>query len=90
MNKGGYQILNLSGYDFRINETQHIPNVYDVIEGTHKVILISGASLNGIEIKDAFVNFIVSAGNFVADIGNIRVTVGSSADGNDPVTITTI
>lgn len=88
MNKGGYQILDLSGNNFTVGASQYVRGAYDKIEGTRKVILVSGLEVEGVEYRDAFVDFTVSAGNFVGTMYGKKITVGSSVDGNDPVTIT--
>lgn len=88
MTKGGYQILDLSGHSFTTGATAYVKNAYDKIEGTRKVILISGLEVDGAEYRDAFVDFTVDSGNFVGTMYGKKITIGSSADNNDPITIT--
>lgn len=88
MTKGGYQILNLSGKSFTTGATAYVTNAYKTIEGTRKVILVSGLEVDGAEYRDAFVDFTVDSGNFVGTMYGKKITVGSTADGNDPITIT--
>ena len=88
MTKGGYQILDLSGYNFLMSQAQNVPGAFEKIEGTRKVILVSGLTFDGVEYRDAFVNFISEAGNFEGTMYDVKITVGSSVDGNDPITIT--
>lgn len=88
MTKGGYQILDLSGHSFTTGASVYVKDAYEKIEGTRKVILVSGLEVDGVEHRDAFVDFTVSAGNFVGIIQGKRITVGNSGDGLDPVTLT--
>lgn len=90
MTKGGYQILDLSGYSFTTGASVYVKGAYEKIEGTRKVILVSGLELDGTEHRDAFVDFTVSAGNFVGTIHGKTITVGNSGDGLDPITITDV
>lgn len=88
MTKGGYQILDLSGHSFTTGASGYIEGAYEKIEGTRKVILVSGLEVDGVEYRDAFVDFSVSADNYVGTMYGKTITVGSSADGLDPITIT--
>ena len=88
MTKGGYQILDLSGYNFNRNQSQIVKGAYEKIEGTRKVILVSGLVCDGIEYRDAFVNFTVESGNFVGSMYDVTINIGTDGDGNDPITIT--
>lgn len=90
MNKGGYQILDLSGYNFVTDVSQNVEGAYEKIEGTRKVILVSGLTCDGVEYRDAFVDFNVESGNFVGSMYDKSINVGSSIDGNDPITITNV
>ena len=90
MTKGGYQILDLSNYDFTLGQSQYVNGAYEKIEGTRKVILVSGLTVNGTEYRDAFVDFNVESGNFVGSMYDVTINVGSSLDGNDPITITEV
>lgn len=58
MKKGGYQIIDLSAYKFTNGESQSIPNVYNIIKNTKKVVLISGLTVDGTEYHDMFTVFI--------------------------------
>lgn len=88
MTKGGYQILDLSGHSFTTGVTGYVKGAYEKIEGTRKVILVSGLEVDGTEYRDAFVDFSVSTSNFVGTMYGKIITIGSSADGLDPITIT--
>lgn len=87
MTKGGYQILDLSGNSFTRETTVYVKGAYEKIEGTRKVILVSGLEVDGVEYRDAFVNFTNESGNFVGSIYDVTINVGSSVDGLDPITI---
>lgn len=58
MKKGGYQIIDLSAYKFTNGESQSIPNVYNIIKNTKKVVLISGLTVDDTEYHDMFTVFI--------------------------------
>lgn len=88
MTKGGYQILDLSGHSFTTGVTGYVKDAYGKIEGTRKVILVSGLEVDGTEYRDAFVDFSVSTSNFVGTMYGKIITIGSSANGLDPITIT--
>lgn len=88
MTKGGYQILDLSGISFTVGITKYVKGAYEKIEGTRKVILISGLEVDGTEYRDCFVDFYVDNANFVGSIYGKTITIGNSGDGNDPITIT--
>lgn len=90
MNKGGYQILDLSDYNFTREQTQYVPNAYEKIEGTRKVILVSGLVVDGTEYRDAFVNFTNESGNYIGSMYDVTINIGTTGDGNDPVTITNV
>ena len=90
MTKGGYQILDLSGHDMRTGISTVIPHAYELIEGTRKVILVSGLELDGVEYRDTFVDFTVNSGNYEGTIFGKKITVGNSGDGLDPITITEV
>lgn len=90
MTKGGYQILDLSGHSFTSGVTGYVEGAYEKIEGTRKVILVSGLEVDGTEYRDAFVDFVVDGGNFVGEIFDKNITIGSNVEGGSPVTITTV
>lgn len=93
MKKGGYQIIDLSAYKFTNGESQSVPNVYNIIKNTKKVVLISGLTVDGTEYHDMFTVFIPYEtyfygltqyeGNniyFVVDNdGRVRVSVSANA-----------
>lgn len=88
MTKGGYQILDLSSNSFTTGASAYVKGAYEKIEGTRKVILVSGLEVDGVEYRDAFVDFTVDSGNYVGTMYGKKITVGNSGDGLDPVTIT--
>lgn len=87
MTKGGYQILDLSGYKFLMSQTQNVPGAFEKIKGTRKVILVSGLNFDGKEYRDAFVNFDYDVG-LTGRMYDVVINVSESSDGNDPITIT--
>lgn len=87
MSKGGYQILDFKNADIRSGITNYIPNAYETLEATRKPILLTNLMLDGLERRDAFVDFYVAQGNFNCDRQNFVIQIGKSNDGNDPVTI---
>lgn len=87
---GGYQILNLSKTPFTTGVTSYVADAYDSIEGTRKVILVSGLTVDDKEYRDAFVDFSVENGNFVGTMYGKVITIGSSTNGLDPITITNV
>lgn len=88
MKKGGYQILDLSAVSFRRGQSQIVKGAHELIEGTRKVILVSGLEVDGVEYRDAFVNFTIESGSFVGSMYDVSINIGASVDGNDPITIT--
>lgn len=64
MKTGGYQILDFSGFPITTGTPVTVPGVYDKIEGTHKVCLVSGVVLDTVECHDAFVTPVVNASDF--------------------------
>lgn len=88
MTKGGYQILDLSGHNYTRGVSFFVKGAHETIEGTRKVILVSGLEVEGTEYRDAFVNFTIESGNFVGSMYDVTINVGDSVDGNDPITIT--
>ena len=87
MIKGGYQILDLSGRNFTVGQSQIFPGVYEMLESTRKVILVSGLEVNGLEYRDAFVDFRAEGGAYIGYMYDVRINIGNSGDGNDPITI---
>ena len=90
MTKGGYQILDLSGHSFTTGATGYVDGAYEKIEGTRKVILVSGLEVDGTEYRDAFVDFTVDSGNYVGEMYGKKITIGASADNGCPITITNV
>lgn len=88
MTKGGYQILDLSGTPFEMGVTSYVEGAYEKVEGTRKVILVSGLEVDGTEYRDAFVNFTNESGNFVGSMYDVTINIGTDATGLDPITIT--
>lgn len=87
MTKGGYQIIDLSGHHLATGVSEEVKGVYEQIEGTRKVILVSGLEVDGVEHRDAFVDFSVDSGNFVGVMYGKKITIGTTGD-IDTVTVT--
>ena len=93
MRNGGYQILNLSGYDFEIEEPD-IPVTLDVkagttnaIRGSKKPVLISGLTVNGSTFRDVFA--------FPTDTASFQFTDGKvvyriEVNNGDSVSVTVV
>lgn len=92
MTKGGYQIIDLSGYSFTNETSVDVKDIYEKFEGNRKAILISGLDIDGVEVRDFFAQPYIEDSNFVvefktssADIYTMRI--GTASDGNDTITI---
>lgn len=75
MQKGGYQIIDLKGRNFVVGTAQVVDGVYGKIEGTRKPLYISGIQIAGVEYHDTYVDFTVSASNFVGTVYGKKITV---------------
>lgn len=74
-NKGGYKIINLKGQAFVKGTAKTVKGLYALIEETDKPILISGLNLDGSEIDDFYVLFLVKSNKYVGyDIEDITGT----------------
>lgn len=89
MTKGGYQILNFSNYKFSKDTMHIIKDIYEKINGTKKVILVSGLTVDGKEYRDAFVDFDFDAisGNFIGNMYDISIAIGKHTSGRDKIII---
>lgn len=81
MLKGGYQIINFEGINFTRGETKKIDGIYEKIEGTTKALLISGLSLDGVNIRDFFTIPTVKNGKYHITYGDKTIVI----DDNDNV-----
>lgn len=54
MKKGGYQIIDLKGKQFTLDEGIVFKGIYDTIEGTTKPKLFSGINIGGTKYADTF------------------------------------
>ena len=68
---GGYQIVSLNDVNHNLGVSVKHHGIYDKIEGTRKVILLSGIKINNVEYHDMFVFPMVDGGNFVMDLNKI-------------------
>lgn len=77
MVKGGYQIINFDGVEFRTGISMQCEGLYEKIEGTRKAILLSGLTVDGKEYHDVYINpqiftysFLFDCGDFILDISD--------------------
>lgn len=85
MRTGGYQIIDLQNKQLTANTGMVYPGVYDQIEASNKVKLVSGLNVGGTEYDDCYVNFTVSGSNFVGTAYGMTIKV----ENTDVVTVTT-
>lgn len=82
--RGGYQIIDLKG----VNHTPAVgmvhDDIYDIVEGTTKPILLTNIVVDDKEYKDAFVTVDINESAFVIKIYGYTITINS----NDVVTFT--
>lgn len=79
---GGYQIINLHNIPLS-NTVVNIQGIYDLIESTRKVILLSNINIDGIEYHDTFINITVDNSNYIATVYEKTLTITS----NDNITL---
>lgn len=53
---GGYQILDLSGLNFTTDSGLTVKGIHELCEGTMKVLLIHGVTLDNKEYRDCWLN----------------------------------
>lgn len=79
MLKGGYQIINLDGYNISLGNSIKIPNLDKILKSSNKVILISGLTINGNTERDFYVaeteEQMFSNGVYDISIVNDNITV---------------
>ena len=75
MVKGGYQIIDLKGYELRSGVSMQYKDLYSKIEGTDKVILLSGLSVDGVEYHDVFCEPIVGGSAYIFDVYGYEIVV---------------
>ena len=89
MVKGGYQIIDLKNKELQLGVGMVYDGIYDLLESTRKVVLVSGLNIDGTEYKDMFLNFGVVGSEFHAIIiFDITNTLLITINDNDIVTIT--
>lgn len=82
---GGYQIVDFKNIDFaRVNDFE-IPGIYDLIEGTNKVLLITGIVIDEIEQNDVYVSKQTYGSDFIINLYGYTLYIQD----NDVVTKTT-
>lgn len=75
MRSGGYQIIDLQNKQLTLGTGMVYPGIYEQIEATNKVKLVSGLNIAGTEYDDCWVNFTVTGSNFVGAIDGYTITV---------------
>ena len=86
---GGYKIIDFKGVPFTSGTEKTINGIYDAIESTNKVTLVSGLVIGSTEYDDMFVPFNVNGTDFeglitFADGSTVEIDVAD----NDGVTVT--
>lgn len=91
--KGGYRILDFGKYGAFTSGTEkdNCTGIYDAIESTNKMTVVSGLAISTTEYDDFPVLFIVSGTSFIGYVpttgsGSITITVAS----DDGVTVTLV
>lgn len=75
MNKGGYQIIDLGGYDYGEVPSIYFDDCFDKVHNTKKPIMIENGVYNGIPIKSQFVELTYrDAGTVLIYDGDIQYT----------------
>lgn len=75
MKTGGYQIIDLKGVNHTTGVGMVHEGIYDDIESTRKVILLSGLVVDDIEYRDVFVEVNVDESNFVISVYGKTITI---------------
>lgn len=92
MLKGGYKIIDLENKNHEVGVGMVHEGIYDAIEGTNKVILLSGLVFEGTELHDVFVFPSVSGTAFVFPMtvvsSDATHTVLVTVEDTDVVTVT--
>ena len=78
MKIGGYQIIDLKGKKLTVNDGVVYEGIYDLIEGTNKVIIISGLVVGGVEYDDTVVECNVVGSNFECVLHGYKLTIQDS------------
>lgn len=90
MKKGGYQIIDFDGIILEDAVGHVVDGIYEAIEGSKKVLLISGLNYNNgedeFEVRDFFSTPKLQGSNFIIQIPNTNYTL--NIQDNDVVTLT--
>ena len=82
---GGYQIIDVSGLAFTSGTKVTKEGVYDLLEGTDKVVLLHGLVLAGVKYRDAWLNDLKKSGtNYTGTVYGNTITIAN----DDGITIT--
>lgn len=75
MKTGGYQIIDLKDVNHTTGVGMVHEGIYDKVEGTRKVIMLSGITIDDIEYKDTFVELQVNGSNFEGTIYGKKIVI---------------
>lgn len=83
--KGGYTIIDLSGYSFTAGGSAvKVPGLVGKLGSKYKKpVLLTGLTVGGVPVDDMWVNFNIAGGGFEAVAGEYSIVVA----GNNDVTI---
>ena len=88
MNKGGYQILDFRNIPFESGGSGFvIEGIYDLIEGTKKLLLLSGVVINGVEHRDQYISVRRTGSKYQIDLYVDGITYYIHIQDNDIVNI---
>lgn len=74
---GGYQILDLKGFDFAIGTKQVFENVWDTLESTCVPIMVCNLVVAGTELRNTWiVDLKFDSTNYVGTIYDYTITIG--------------
>ncbi len=81
MKKGGYQIADLTGFNFSLNSPTTVKGFKDIIKNANnKRIIVSGLVIAGTEYDDAEVEFNVVGTAYVGTLYGLKMTVTQRDD----------
>ena len=82
---GGYQIIDVTGLTFNSGTKVTKEGVWDLIEGTCKVLLLHGLKYKGTEYRDVWLNDLTHTGaNYTGTVFGNTITITN----DDGITIT--
>lgn len=75
---GGYKIINLKNVEHTPNVGMVHEGIYENLENTKKVILVSGLNIDGKEYKDFYAYIDVVGSNFVITFLDYTITIADT------------